>query len=494
MYACPPKPDRSWLNRSHSEVGHLTNKNKVAPKQQTKLCFHKKSQRKNPRSKLPRKLPQPSNCFQQRGNNQPSIRTQQSAFVPRQHFCESLAVQSVDRQDETQMFDRQDETLGNLRRPAPQPLRAAPCWGSLPNKVMHLVLNRSFSLDDLCPASNVCSNWGAAVRTHPVWRGLDLYDLVLGCALLRRGVPVRTVLAAVRAANPAKLRDSRMKTWHVQLGDTELRILGVKHSAVTTCTNGDTGLRLWPLALRMSQFLSEEKRNLISGQRCLELGAGVGALTVACASMQPAIMHSTEMSRRCRKLIAINCANNQCDRSLIHISKLQFGSKKGAQWLEESAQNQFDTIVGCEIVYEMETISPLFACIRQLLSTTGHFVLGYYERASKMTAELLQAASVTGLEWEMHQLNDTRERVTSMLGANAHEAWRSDFLDSWRADRFFVYTFRWIARPRDAVPSEKPALKTRNAVQRLQEIILQHNHWSAQVSQPQHSSEYICSL
>ena len=340
------------------------------------------------------------------------------------------------------------------------------------------------------------------MQAHPTWRRIDLYDLVLGGSLSRRGEPVSTVLGAMRAAPTVRGLGERLKLWHVTLGsDTQLRLLAVKHSAVQQCSNGDTGLRLWPLALSLSQFLIDEKPELIRGRRCIELGAGVGALTAACAVLKPTTMHSTELSRRCRKLIALNCGLNQCDRSLIHVSSLRFGSKKGQDWLHETGEAVFDTVVGCEIVYEMETIAPLWACIRQLLAPVmGTFVLGYYERfGPQMTKYMLETASCAGFDWEVVQLSNNRERVIGMLGPSAKETWSSDFLDSWQDDKFFIYIFKWKSRPREVADSMADSPK-RTSVQRLQDIIMEHNQWNAtlrtssitELQSP--CNEYTCSL
>lgn len=330
------------------------------------------------------------------------------------------------------------------------------------------------SLDCL---SRVCSSWQLAVRTHSLWTRMDdfLYNLILaGCAKARPGYPIHIMLAGMRAA-PLDSLQGTMKLWRFALGPG-FRLIGVRHSAVHTTSNADTGLRLWPLALSLSQYIYQQRAELITNRRCIELGAGVGALTITCSLLQPSSFHSTEQSRRCRKLIELNAALNRCDPSAIQISRLPFGGNHTDQFLQQLNNEKFQTILGCEIVYEMEVISPLWATARRLLSHEPFscFVLGYYERSARMTEQLLQQAQESGFVWEVVQVKEIKQQVTRMLGAKAEEAWSSDFLDNWRDDKFFVYTFTWEHNHKSR-PWQTSAATGTSPIEKLEEMIRQHN-------------------
>ena len=85
-----------------------------------------------------------------------------------------------------------------------------------------------------------------------------------------------------------------------------------------------------------------------------------------------------------------------------------------------------------------------------------------------MTEAMLVQADRSGFGWEVVKFEHTKDKLTDMLGPTAKSDWSDDFLDTWRDDKFSVYTFTWKKYSRSAKSSIV------SPIQRLQEILMQH--------------------
>ena len=173
---------------------------------------------------------------------------------------------------------------------------------------------------------------------------------------------------------------------------------------------------------------------------------------------------STELSTRCRKLLAINMALNACASDVALVSSLKFSRSdarsfvRGQQTLPfgfhskrplPTAQ-QYSTIVACEIVYEDEVVGPLWAAIQELLTKAKEsiFILGYYMRSARLQEDLLTHAAASGFCYEevpqeQYLPVDAGGYLRETLQIASDEEWTAAFMNNWKAESFHIYLFRW---------------------------------------------------
>lgn len=311
---------------------------------------------------------------------------------------------------------------------------------------------------------------GSQLMRHAPWSHINLLELVLGREGRRPNTTtVQACVEVVQAAGPAAASMSgELRAWwpevqHGRVGSHRFFLLGLRHERFYEMGLLETGLRIWPLNFFLVQFLWSHPE-LVTGRVCLELGAGVGVLSVAAMVLQPALYVATEVSTRCRKLMAINMAMNACSPDVALVSSLKFSRRNAQQFIQGQQshifgfhsgqplpQGKYSMIVGCEIVYENDVVGPLWAAIKELLSHTKDsvFVLGYYLRSLALQQELLSEAGASGFRCEevppgeylpVDASNDFLKRTFHIA---SDEEWTASFMNNWTASHFHIYLFRW---------------------------------------------------
>lgn len=194
-----------------------------------------------------------------------------------------------------------------------------------------------------------------------------------------------------------------------------------------------TGIMIWPATHLLCQFIASNPWWLQEGS-VLELGAGVGLVgIVACAckihvlrndhldssqatatrkqqqQQQQSKLHwvSTDMDETALQLIERNQQLNQINsfdtqKCNILARKLQWGNMSDIERIQndlcnEMGSQQFDTIVGADIVYPTtsgQVLQDLFVTVNSLLKEDGIFYLSFCTRdGCKTPQRLIQAAS-----------------------------------------------------------------------------------------------------
>ena len=310
---------------------------------------------------------------------------------------------------------------------------------------------------------------GSQLMQHAPWSSTNLLQLVFGPDAWRLGTGVQRCVQVLRAAGPAAASMSgALRVWwpelyHEKLGSRRFFLLGLKHQQFYETGFYETGLRIWPFNFIFLQFLWSNPE-LVAGRVCLELGAGVGVLSVAAMVLEPSLYVATEVSPRCRKLMAINMAMNSCSPDLVLVSSLKFGRRDAQNFVQGQQSHLFgfhstrplptgkySTILGCEIVYEDDVVRPLWAAIKELLaeSRDSVFVLGYYLRSRPLQEELLAQAVASGFCWDevprkqYLPIDGSNDFMKTTLQITSDEEWSASFMNNWNASHFHIYLFRW---------------------------------------------------
>jgi len=133
-----------------------------------------------------------------------------------------------------------------------------------------------------------------------------------------------------------------------------------------------TGCRLWSSSYALVERLAVERDALVSGKHILELGAGVGACSLACAALGAASVCVTDRDEAVLALAHGNAQRNgwydgtkscECDVSV-----------KRLDWSDESTYVQsceFDLIIAADMIYLEEHAAHLANAVDAHLSRQG---------------------------------------------------------------------------------------------------------------------------
>ncbi len=160
----------------------------------------------------------------------------------------------------------------------------------------------------------------------------------------------------------------------IKINERELKFLRPK--SIDRFINPDdpmAGFPLWAKFWEASAVLTHYMAELpVDAQRrVLELGSGLGVAGIASAALGHAIT-LTEHNPDALNFLHANACLNGCDQVAIHY----------LDWFQPQLQEDFDLIIGSEIIYQESAAEALEALFHQYLQPGGRVVLAERVRAA----------------------------------------------------------------------------------------------------------------
>lgn len=135
-------------------------------------------------------------------------------------------------------------------------------------------------------------------------------------------------------------------------------------SSESMISEGTTGYSLWEASVALLALLNSDNTNLFTGKRVLELGSGAGLGGLAVASLcNPSSVLLTDIDQ-------VHDSYTRPNILLNPSSKIESRVVYWNDLIEEpgSLATQFDTILGCDLVYDPEVCPILFKALKSLLN------------------------------------------------------------------------------------------------------------------------------
>jgi len=132
-----------------------------------------------------------------------------------------------------------------------------------------------------------------------------------------------------------------------------------------------SGFHIWPSSSTLAGYLI--KHDLVSGARILEIGAGTGALGLACAAagakrvvLTERVMDDSQPSRRYLDLLERNTAENAeaMPQADVVVDELDFTREDLVE--KVLRHGPFDLVIGCEMMYDQDTHPELARALATL--------------------------------------------------------------------------------------------------------------------------------
>lgn len=173
---------------------------------------------------------------------------------------------------------------------------------------------------------------------------------------------------------------------------------------------------LWPAALPFCAYLRQETstfKRMFKGRRILELGAGVGLVSMVIARhFGCKLVKATDFELSALRRLEAHCQLNAIACQVTQTSPLErqrtslskphhdrpFIEIAWMDWcqLEPMQSDPFDYIVGSDLVWDTDQLPALFQAAAHLLSRSGQFYLSFVDRSSFLREQMESIASQLG--------------------------------------------------------------------------------------------------
>lgn len=166
------------------------------------------------------------------------------------------------------------------------------------------------------------------------------------------------------------------------------------------------GEYIWPTPLFMCEFL---KRNseLVKGKRVLELGSGTGIVGLYAAKLGAAHVTLTDFIDFNIEGIKRNIKDNGLEQ-VTEPRWFQWGTSLGEQW---------DVIIGCDVVYPVMDKPILIKAIKTHLKPGAKFILGYNDRPGD-DMRIFENSGLWVKEIEKKTIEFKPEKFSSIVSKN----------------------------------------------------------------------------
>ncbi|KMT17912.1 hypothetical protein BVRB_2g034380 [Beta vulgaris subsp. vulgaris] len=153
----------------------------------------------------------------------------------------------------------------------------------------------------------------------------------------------------------------------VSFGDFSFKIKVLSKEYQHTCKS--TGLMLWESARLMAYILAENP-SIIAGRRVLELGCGCSGVCSMVAAHSAYSVVATDGDSSALDLLTQNVTANLTSTHLrrLMVRPLQWGDQEHIDAIKKENDRGFEVIIGTDVTYISEAISPLFATAAKLIS------------------------------------------------------------------------------------------------------------------------------
>ncbi|KAG5555746.1 hypothetical protein RHGRI_006405 [Rhododendron griersonianum] len=157
----------------------------------------------------------------------------------------------------------------------------------------------------------------------------------------------------------------------VNIRESIFKIKVVPKEFQHTCKS--TGLMLWESAQLMASVIAVNP-TIVAGKRVLELGCGCGGICSMVAVVSAAnLVVATDGDSNVLNLLTQNLTANLSPPDLDRIvtKRLEWGNKDHIEGIKKLNDTGFEIIIGTDVTYIPEAISPLFATAKELISPAG---------------------------------------------------------------------------------------------------------------------------
>ncbi|CAE7328763.1 Nphp3 [Symbiodinium necroappetens] len=180
-------------------------------------------------------------------------------------------------------------------------------------------------------------------------------------------------------------RESHLRKRHFPIpGPPKGRSLTLLEDPTGRFAVGTTGAVLWPAATALVEYLDGQVKKSCLNFRCVELGAGVGAVGLFMALHKGCEVTLTEVPEQLQ-LLGLNVSENSPTGLDLQVAPLTWGDQEQMEVL-----GTFEMVVGSDVSYRPQCIGELLSTAERLLAPGGRVVFSLQDRPGE--ADLLESS------------------------------------------------------------------------------------------------------
>ncbi|KAI5297282.1 hypothetical protein KEM55_004925 [Ascosphaera atra] len=173
-------------------------------------------------------------------------------------------------------------------------------------------------------------------------------------------------------------------------------------------SSGTTGFRTWEAAMHLGTFLSTPSgKTLVQGKNVIELGCGVGFLSMYCLKcLEANSIVATDMEQGLIDAIDDCIQKNELNSSRIKAGIWEWGNVLDPKLVppsnEENAPS-FDVAIGADLVYDPDIVPLLTSAIKYLFDTckVKQFIISATVRNRETFSKFLTTCDQYNLNWNL---------------------------------------------------------------------------------------------
>ncbi|KAL8931788.1 MAG: hypothetical protein Q9216_007071 [Gyalolechia sp. 2 TL-2023] len=175
------------------------------------------------------------------------------------------------------------------------------------------------------------------------------------------------VLGKSKQDEISEVQEKCAVTYTVPVIEEIPRTITIMEAPFLLSSGGDSGNRTWAAALHLATYLFTDGRHFVEGKSVLELGAGLGFLSILCGKCLGARhVLMTDGSEAVIDLAQGNVELNAVG-SVVETSILKWGdSRIDKVLIEESGMVSYDLVLGADILYDPQDFPALVTTIRDM--------------------------------------------------------------------------------------------------------------------------------
>lgn len=168
------------------------------------------------------------------------------------------------------------------------------------------------------------------------------------------------VIAEVKLDEMSEVQQKCPVTYTVPLIEDVPRTVTISEAPFLLSSGGDSGNRTWAAALHLATYLFLDGKSFVEGKSVLELGSGLGFLSIFCGKHLGARhVLMTDGSEAVIDLARTNITLNRVDY-LVGTAVLEWGSsgiEKTLDFTPVKIGNWFDVVLGADIVSDHQPLT-----------------------------------------------------------------------------------------------------------------------------------------
>ena len=153
-----------------------------------------------------------------------------------------------------------------------------------------------------------------------------------------------------------------------QVADAEALLADIQPTTFATDERLPYWAELWPSAVALAHYLTKHLN--LAGRRVLELGCGLGLVSVV-AALQGARVLCTDYEEVALAFARLNARGNACRGMRFRL----------VDWCQPALRRRYDCILASDVIYEARSFAPLALLLQRYLARGGMAVFAEPGRA-----------------------------------------------------------------------------------------------------------------